>query len=168
MRIYDLDKSYEFKGLLVIETNGPLFLYGQSSLDQQFQSSHEFLGRLRKVRFDGHIAKEKDLVTIPIPAESKIAIDENGKVYVLFSNGSTYVFDNNCDESMIRSNFPVEFLGEYNTVTSINIDDFNRYMDTFKVDKPKPAAPKKTRATRLDVLQELLEDNDDDESLRFD
>ncbi len=166
MRIYDLEKSYNFEGLLIIEVDGPLFLYGQSSLDQQFEPSHEFLGRFRKVRFDGRIAKEEDLVSIPLPPDSKVAVDETGKVYVV-TVGGTYVFDGSNDETMMRAEFPADYLGDFNTATSIHIDDFNNYMDTFKVDKPKSAPVKKTKVTRLDVLEELLEDDEDEGCLKF-
>jgi hypothetical protein len=145
-------------------------LYAQKSLDVVFSKTHEFLSRFRRVAYDGSIATKEDTELIAIPDDvicHKVIIDPNGKVYVSNFKNKTYALSWERDEVFVECHFPFQFLMNDN-MERISLEDLNKYMDTFKVDRPKLAPVKNSRATRLDIIEELFEDDDDAPSLKFD
>ena len=132
---YNVDKEFGFDRLMIINISKSISLYCQGDLSDMNigDTSPEFLARFRRVKYDGSLYTDKCLQTAEIPAGSKIVIKLDGKVGVIYETGTYHEFNNSSIEELCQVDFPKEELGEYGTYLSISINNFNKFIDSFRL-----------------------------------
>jgi len=136
---YNVDKEFSFDTLLIIDVNESISLYCQGDISDINigDTSPEFLARFRRVKHDGSLYSDKCLQTAEIPIDSKIIIKLDGKIGVICKSGIYHEFNNSTMEELCRVNFPEKELGDYGTYLSISIDNFNSFLDSFRIHPKK-------------------------------
>ena len=137
---YNVDKEFNFDRLLMINIKKPITLYCQCDMSDINigDTSPGFLARFRRVKYDGSLYTNKCLKPIEIPAGSKVIIKLNGEVGIINKSGAYHEFDNSIIEKLYEVDFPKEEFGSYGTYLCISINNFNKFLDSFRI-HGKPA-----------------------------
>jgi len=132
---YNVDKEFSFDRLIIINVSKSISLYCQGDLSDMNigDTSPEFLARFRRVKYDGSLYTDKCLQTAEIPAGSKIVIKLNGKVGIIYKSGIYHEFNNSIMEELCQVDFPKEELGEYGSYLCFSINNFNEFLDSFRL-----------------------------------
>lgn len=149
MVIYNVDKPYIFDKLLVVDINNSVVLHGDQYEDDDIGigfTKPEFLGRFRKCKHDGTIANSSTLTPFIVPGGSKVVIKQDCTVGIILSTGKYYEFSKVFPETFEVRDLDQDNFGPFGSYLSMSFDNFETFLNSYKVDKPKPPRSKKAKA----------------------
>lgn len=162
---YDVDKEFVFDRLLVIDVEESISLYCQGDIKEMLigDTTPEFLARFRRVKYDGTLYPLLSLQTVDIPEGSKIVIKKDAGIGILAASGIYYEFNREDLEKLEREDFPDDQFGDFNTYISITYDNFQLFLDSFKIKPKKASAKNSINAFVVEEDEENFEEEYDDE-----
>jgi hypothetical protein len=158
LALYDVDKPHPFDRLVIIPITSPDFVaYGESDAEEigiAF-TRPQFLGTLRRVDYEGRIAKLSETFTVSIPAGSRIGIDTSGGVCFFIGQGCYVLGMRDGTQAMCSIVFEDDDIGEFGEYLTMSEDCLDNFLNSYK--RAKPANKGKKSKSNSRVLKEVFE-----------
>ena len=136
MAIYDVSKPHVFDMLVSVRITSSDFCVYKESYPEDIgisSTSPEFLGRLRKVTYEGGISKLSEMDVVPLEIGDKLLIKVDGSIGLMLSGAYYEIEQIEFGVEHVKSaKFPTEELGEYGEFYAMTEEGLAKYVNSFK------------------------------------